>query len=99
MKRNFSRRRFIKAGTITATGLTILPSVLKAGTHDMAGNPVRLGAPVPGKFTDPVEWVKAVKLLRYSAAYCPVQPGASPDLIRSFRAEAKKHNILIAEVG
>jgi len=99
MKKNFSRRYFIKTGAMTATGLTILPSMLKAGMVHMAGNPVRLGAPVPGKFTDPLEWVKAVKSLRYSAAYCPVQPGASPDLIRSFRAEAKKHNILIAEVG
>jgi len=99
MKKNFSRRFFIKTGTVTATGLTILPSMLKAGMVHMAGNTVRLGAPVPGKFNDPVEWIKAVKSLRYSAAYCPVQPGASQDLVRSFRAEAKKHNILIAEVG
>lgn len=29
----------------------------------------------------------------------PVQPGAPVELIKSFRAEAKKSNILIAEVG
>lgn len=99
MKKYFSRRHFIKTGAIITTGLTFIPSVLKAGMNNMAGNPVRIGAPVPGNFTDPAEWVKAVKALRYSAAYCPVQPGAPGELIRSFRAEAKKSNILIAEVG
>jgi len=61
--------------------------------------PVRLGGPVPGKFSDPAEWVKAVRSLGYSAAYCPVQPGVSGDIIRAFREEAKKSNILISEVG
>ncbi|HEY5589960.1 MAG TPA: TIM barrel protein, partial [Paludibacter sp.] len=40
-----------------------------------------------------------VKNLRNSAAYCPLQPGASLELIRAFRTEAKKSNIVIAEVG
>lgn len=65
----------------------------------MDGSPLRIGGPVPGNYTDPAEWVKAVKSLRYSAAYCPVQPGAPGELIRSFRVEAKKSNIVIAEVG
>jgi len=99
MEKIFSRRHFIKTGAIITTGLAGIPPVLKAGKYVMAGNPVRLGGPVPGKFTDPAEWVKAVKSLKYSAAYCPVQPGASVELIKSFRTEAKKSNILIAEVG
>ncbi len=99
MKSNFSRRHFIKTGAIAAVGLTFTPPYLKAGKNSMAINPVRLGGPVPGNFTDPAEWVKSVKSLRYSAAYCPVQPGAPNELIRSFRVEAKKNNILIAEVG
>jgi len=99
MKKEISRRHFIKKGAVIATGLTIIPSVIKAGKNNMSGNPVRLGAPVPGKFSDPVEWIKAVRALRYSAAYCPVQTGAPEELIRSFRAESKKSNILIAEVG
>jgi sugar phosphate isomerase/epimerase len=37
--------------------------------------------------------------LKYSAAICPVQVDAPPELIRSFSAEAKKNNILISEVG
>jgi sugar phosphate isomerase/epimerase len=99
MKKNSDRRHFIKTGAIAATGLIFFPSGLKARKSNMAGNPVRLGGPVPGNFTDPSEWVKAVKSLRYSAANCPVQPGAPGELIRSFRAEAKKSNIVIAEVG
>jgi len=99
MKKKFSRRRFIKNGAVIAAGFTIMPSVLKAGKSTMSGNPVRLGAPVPGKFSDPAEWAKVVRSLRYSAAYCPVQPEAPEELIKSFRAEAKKSNILIAEAG
>ncbi|MCX6226527.1 MAG: TIM barrel protein, partial [Bacteroidia bacterium] len=99
MQKNFNRRHFIKTGAIAAAGLTIAAPYLKAGMNSMTGNPVRLGGPVTGDFTDPAEWVKAVKSLRYSAAYCPVQPGVSSELIRSFRAEAKKSNILIAEAG
>jgi sugar phosphate isomerase/epimerase len=99
MKNKLKRRNFVKTVATITTGLNLTPSVLKAVKYDKAGNPVRLGGPVPGNFTDPADWVKAVKSLRYSAAYCPVQPGASGELIKSFRAEAKKTNILIAEVG
>jgi len=99
MKNNFSRRHFIKTGAIAAAGLTFVPPYLKAGKNSIAGNPVRLGGPVPGNFTDPAVWVKAVKSLIYSAVYCPVQPGAPGELIKSFRVAAKKNNILIAEVG
>ena len=99
MKNNFSRRQFINTGAIAATGLTIVPSFLKAENNSISGNPIRLGGPVPGNYTDPAEWIKAVKNLRYSAAYCPLQPGASLELIRAFRTEAKKSNIVIAEVG
>jgi sugar phosphate isomerase/epimerase len=99
MQKRLSRRHFIKTGAILSTGLTIIQPVLKARNKSITGNPVRLGGPVQGDFTDPAEWVKAVKSLRYSAAYCPVQPGAPGELIRSFRAEAVKSNIHIAEVG
>ena len=99
MKKNISRRHFLKTGAIAGAGLTLIPPALKTGKSNMFGNPIRLGGPVPGDYTDPAGWIKAVKALRYSAAYCPVQPGASAELIRSFRAEAKKSNILIAEVG
>jgi sugar phosphate isomerase/epimerase len=84
---------------MAAAGLTIIPSVLRAGKGNADTNPIRLGGPVPGNFDDPAEWVKAVKLLRYSAAYCPVQPGSADGLIKAFRDEAKRNNIIIAEFG
>lgn len=99
MRRNINRRHFIRTGSLAAAGLTIISSALKAGTGYQQANPVRLGGPVPGNFDDPADWVKAVKSLRYTAAYCPVQPGAPAELVKAFRAEAKKNNIIIAEVG
>jgi sugar phosphate isomerase/epimerase len=99
MKKNLSRRHFIKSGAMLASGLAFLPFALKAQTERSSGNPIRLGGPVSGNFNDPAEWIKAVKALRYSAAYCPLQPGASAEMIKTFKAEAKKSNILIAEVG
>ncbi len=96
---NLSRRNFVKKSAIAAAGISVSPMVFKAGSGMQTGYPVRLGAPVPGRFQDPVEWVKAVKSLRYSAAYCPVQPGAASDMIKAFRTEAGKNNIIIAEAG
>ncbi len=95
----FNRRNFIKTSAIISASLVVGPSVLKAGGSNMTGYPVRLGGPVQGSFIDPGEWVKAMKSLGYSAAYCPVQPGAPAELIKSFRTEAKKNDILIAEAG
>ena len=99
MEKKFNRRHFIRTSAIISAGLTFAPAAIKAGRYIIESNPIRLGAPVPGSFTDPVEWIKAVKALKYSAAYCPLQPGASKDMILAFRSEAKKNNILISEVG
>jgi len=99
MKINLDRRSFIRKTALLTAGAAIIPSAIKAGNNTTAGNPVRLGGPVYGKFDDPVQWIRAVKALRYGAAVCPVQPGASPERIRSFSSEAKKNNILISEVG
>jgi sugar phosphate isomerase/epimerase len=99
MKMNYNRRRFIKTGTMAAAGITFIPLALSAGKGRQKGNPIRLGGPVDGKFTDPAEWIKAVSSLGYTAAYCPVQPGADPELIKAYRAEAIKSKIIIAEAG
>ena len=99
MKINLNRRSFIRRTALMSAGVTLVPSAFKAMKISSSGNPVRLGGPVFGKFEEPVQWVKAIKLLGYGAAYCPVQPGASSELIRNYRSEAKKNNILIAEVG
>lgn len=99
MKNNLNRRRFIKNGVMMTAGMTLLNYPVRAASGVQAGNPVRLGGPVPGKFNDPAEWARAVKNLGYSAAYCPVQPGAPEELIRAYRTEAGRSNIIIAEVG
>jgi len=94
-----NRRHFIRTGSTAAAGLNFLPSALKGRITGSETNPVRLGGPVPGNYNDPAEWIKAVKALRYTAAYCPLESGAPPDLIKAFRDEAKRNNIIIAEVG
>ena len=99
MERSFSRRRFLKTSALTASGLALTNFSTSFGKVYNANFPIRLGGPVQGKFNDPEEWARAHKLLGYSAAYCPVQPGVSSYLIEAYRNEARKSDILIAEVG
>jgi len=99
MKKRLNRRSFIINGSVLTAGLAILPGAIKGTTKFSAGNAIRLGGPVQGNFSVPADWAKAVKKLGYGAAYCPLQPGAPGDLIKSFRQEAKKNNIIIAETG
>jgi sugar phosphate isomerase/epimerase len=60
---------------------------------------VRLGGPVFDKYTQPEEWVAALKKEGYRAAYCPVKPGAPADEIKAYEKAAKKADIVISEVG
>lgn len=91
-----NRRNFIKTNLVAATGIAI------SGVNFLPVQnkfPIRLGGPAGGDFKDPGDWIRAHKELGYSAAYCPVQPGADVNLIKAYRTEAQKNNILIAEVG
>ncbi|HLP72308.1 MAG TPA: sugar phosphate isomerase/epimerase [Bacteroidales bacterium] len=91
-----NRLQFLKTNLALASGLALNG----AGFLPVqATHPIRLGAPVSGDFKDPADWVKAHKDLGYSAAYCPVQPGADEALVKAYRTEAQKNNILIAEAG
>jgi sugar phosphate isomerase/epimerase len=99
MKENLTRRKFLRTGSILIPGIALSQYNFKGRVQETNLNRVRLGGPVPGNFSDPAQWAIAVKTLRYSAAYSPVQVGASSDLVRAFREEAKKSDILIAEVG
>ncbi len=99
MKNSYSRRHFLKTTACITAGLSILPFSERQKKNFKSSFPIRLGGPVPGTFSDPAEWIKAVRSLGYSAAYCPVQPGISGDKIRAFREESVKNNILISEVG
>jgi sugar phosphate isomerase/epimerase len=60
---------------------------------------LRLGGPIFRKTQSPEEWALAVKSYGYRAAYCPLSIGAGLEEIRKYELAAKKHNIIIAEVG
>jgi sugar phosphate isomerase/epimerase len=59
----------------------------------------RLGGPLFGKFNSPEEWISELKKNRYRAAYCPVGLNAPEIEIKAYEMEAKKADIIIAEVG
>ncbi|KPK82700.1 MAG: xylose isomerase [Bacteroides sp. SM23_62_1] len=60
---------------------------------------MRLGGPLFTKYNNPGEWVNALTVLDYKAAYCPVDITAGEDEIRAYRNAAAKAGILISEVG
>ena len=95
----FNRRQFIKT-SIGIAGLTSM-SFVATSRSDEAGkkNPVRLGGPVLSANLDPAEWVRVHQNLKYSAAYCPVEPDASPEMIKAFEKAAEKADLVIAEAG
>lgn len=96
MSKKMSRRRFTR---LTAAGMVSLPFVTKSMSAVPHYSPVRLGAPVFGKYTTPGEWVSLLKKKGYKAAYCPVEPGAPKEVIRAYADEAAKADIVIAETG
>lgn len=60
---------------------------------------MRLGGPIFKSYLDPGEWAEVVKGYGYSAAYSPVDDMNDAQLIQQFEREAKKADIVIAEVG
>ncbi|MFH1730669.1 MAG: TIM barrel protein [Planctomycetota bacterium] len=60
---------------------------------------MRLGGPVFEKCDSPDAWVAAVRRLRYSAAFCPVEPDVADDVVAAYRDAADTADIVIAEVG
>ena len=90
------RRNFIKQ-TAAASSLLLLPGIADRGLQDNSG--LRLGAPLFTAFSNPESWISALKNEGYTAAYCPVNPGAAPELIRDYKSAAARNGILIAEVG
>jgi sugar phosphate isomerase/epimerase len=94
-----SRRNFVKLSAAGAVNLSLFSQGIYAMVPEN-NYPIRLGGPIFQEvFEDPVAWVKAHKDWGYSAAYCPVEADASSELIRAFEDEAKKSNLIIAEVG
>lgn len=91
------RRTFLSLSASGMAALSVMPSGLAANT--IAQSKVRLGGPVFEKTETPDEWIIALKKLGYRAAYCPVSPGADPELIKAYQIAAAKNDIVIAEVG
>lgn len=60
---------------------------------------MRFGGPVFLKNPDPATWVAELKQLGYTAALCPVDNTAAPDVVQSFAEAARAADIVIAEVG
>ena len=60
---------------------------------------VRLGGPVFEEYSDPEQWISALKGLNYRAAYCPVKLGTDQMLVKAYEQAAFDHDIVIAEVG
>jgi sugar phosphate isomerase/epimerase len=95
---DITRRKFLKIGAITP----MLFSTSAKGMINMIQNQnkkVRIGGPVFKDFNDPIEWIKEHKKWGYSAAYCPLDADASTELIKAFELEAKRRDLIIAEVG
>ncbi len=90
MNQTFSRRSFVALSTAAAS-VSAPSATAKSG--------VRLGGPVFEKYASPDEWIKAVKALGYSAAYCPVGAKTEDNVIQEYKQAASEHDITIAEAG
>jgi sugar phosphate isomerase/epimerase len=91
------RRKFIQL-TGTAVAATQMDPLLAVG-RNLKKDSIRLGAHIYDKYDGPDEWIKLLLNEGYRAAYCPIQPGASSDLINAYAEAARKADIVISEVG
>jgi sugar phosphate isomerase/epimerase len=91
-----TRRNFLKSAAAGAGLITLGYAGLNAEEEKKR---IRLGGPLFVKYKNPDEWVEAVKKWGYRAAICPVQAGASDDVIKAYEEAARKADITIAEVG
>ena len=97
-KISMSRRAFIRNSLISTTAFACMSTTkLQAAQAKLPS--LRLGGPTFGKFDSPDAWIKAVKKLGYSAAYCPVGAREKDDVVKAYARAAKKADIIIAEVG
>jgi len=98
--KSLSRRTFVKSSLLGAaalsTGGALEPSAAKA---EIGAGRLRLGGPVFEEYDGPDEWVREVKKLGYSAAYCPVDADEDNDVVKAYEEAAQKADIVIAEVG
>jgi len=60
---------------------------------------MRLGGPVFGDTSTPEQWIDYLQRHGYRAAYCPLAPNATDDVVWAYVQAAHKADIVIAEVG
>ncbi len=60
---------------------------------------MRLGGPIFHEYKTPDEWLAALEIEGYRAAYCPVGLDADDDEIQAYAGAARANDIVIAEVG
>ncbi|MBN2138703.1 MAG: sugar phosphate isomerase/epimerase [Sedimentisphaerales bacterium] len=97
-KQNLSRRTVLKKSLAAASAMACA-STLTLSASETPARSLRLGGPVFEKVETPAAWAAAVRKLGYGAAYCPVGPDASDELLKAYETAAKKADIVIAEVG
>ena len=98
-KKIISRRTFMKKASLVGTTLLLSNSLMKCSIKKSKGFSLRLGGPIFEEYENPESWVKAVKKLKYGAAYCPVGEKTADDVVRAYEKAAQKANIIISEVG
>ena len=91
------RRNFVRTVVAGAAALQVAPFTLSGQGRGPAS--VRLGGPLFDSYEGPDEWIVLLKKAGYRAAYCPVKPGTTESLIKAYEAAARKHDVVISEVG
>lgn len=92
-----NRRKYLKTTGMALAATQISP--LRAGNPKTKAASIPLGGKIFEKYSDPEAWVGILKKVGFTAAYCPVKPGAPEEEIRAYEKEARKNDIVIAEVG
>ncbi|MBN2773105.1 MAG: TIM barrel protein, partial [Prolixibacteraceae bacterium] len=92
------RRQFNKLVAGGTVGMFFFPGIVKS-SENFENMKLRFGGPIFQKYSNPDEWIMAVKNKGFSAAYCPVQPGEKADIIKAYKIAAEKADIIISEVG
>jgi len=91
------RREFSKLMIASTIGVSTLS--LNSKTIKMQDQSISLGGPVLKKYSNPGEWIEALKSLHFRAAYCPVTLSTDSNEIKAYKDAAQKAGIIIAELG
>ena len=92
-----NRRTYLRTTGMGTAAVQLLPAVVLGQSDNQSS--VRLGGPLFDPYNGPDQWVELLKRSGYRAAYCPVNPGADNHLIAAYEKTARKHDIVISEVG